>query len=70
MEKHHELRERIRRLRFLNEERIREAEKSLKEMLEVTSSQEKSFLDMGSGSGLFSLAASRLHRQVEKALLS
>ncbi len=47
-------------LRFLNEERIAEAEKSLRTMLELENLSGKSFLDIGSGSGLFSLAAMRL----------
>lgn len=47
-------------LQVLNEERIIEAEKSLKEKLEVENLQGKTFLDIGSGSGLFSLAARRL----------
>ncbi len=47
-------------LRVLDEERIAEAEKSLRTMLELDSLQGKSFLDIGSGSGLFSLAAARL----------
>ena len=47
-------------LRYLNEERIAEAEKSLWTMLEVENLSGKSFLDVGSGSGLFSLAAMRL----------
>jgi 2-polyprenyl-6-hydroxyphenyl methylase/3-demethylubiquinone-9 3-methyltransferase len=44
----------------LNEERIVQAEKSLQEMLEFNDLRGKRFLDIGSGSGLFSLAARRL----------
>lgn len=47
-------------LRVLNEDRIAEAEKSLCSMLEVDDLEGKSFIDIGSGSGLFSLAAMRL----------
>jgi 2-polyprenyl-3-methyl-5-hydroxy-6-metoxy-1,4-benzoquinol methylase len=47
-------------LRSLDEERIAEAEKSLRTMLEVDNLNGKSFLDIGCGSGLFSLAAMRL----------
>ncbi|HEX8266114.1 MAG TPA: class I SAM-dependent methyltransferase [Pyrinomonadaceae bacterium] len=47
-------------LEILNEERIIEAENSLKQMLEVETLTGKTFLDIGSGSGLFSLAARRL----------
>ncbi len=47
-------------LQKLNEERILEAEKSLKEMLKVETLDGLSFLDIGCGSGLFSLAAVRL----------
>ena len=48
----------------IDEERIQQAEKSLREMLEVESLSGKTFLDIGSGSGLFSLAARRLGARV------
>lgn len=47
-------------LEVLDEERIAEAERSLREMLRVESLAGRRFLDVGSGSGLFSLAARRL----------
>ncbi len=47
-------------LSTLTDERIRTAEDSLKEMLEIENLKGKSFLDIGSGSGLFSLAAKNL----------
>lgn len=47
-------------LEQLDEDRIAAAENSLKSMLEVSDLSEKRFLDVGSGSGLFSLAARRL----------
>ena len=51
-------------LSAIDEERIQRAELSLKEMLEVDSLAGKTFLDIGSGSGLFSLAARRLGARV------
>ena len=51
-------------LRELNEARILMAVDSLKAMLTVESLSGKTFLDMGSGSGLFSLAARRLGARV------
>jgi SAM-dependent methyltransferase len=48
----------------LNDKQISAAEKSLKTMLEVENLQGKRFLDVGSGSGLFSLAARRIGAEV------
>ncbi len=47
-------------LKRLNDERIRQAEKSLLAMLEMETLSGKTFVDIGCGSGLFSLAARRL----------
>lgn len=47
-------------LELLNPKMITEAEDSLKKMLNITTLEGKSFLDIGSGSGLFSLAAKNL----------
>ena len=47
-------------LEVLDDERILEAEGSLRDMLSVDVLTDKRFLDIGSGSGLFSLAARRL----------
>src|SRR4051812_26603738 len=47
-------------LEVLDDERIEAAAASLKEMLECETLEGKAFLDIGSGSGLFSLAARRL----------
>jgi 2-polyprenyl-3-methyl-5-hydroxy-6-metoxy-1,4-benzoquinol methylase len=47
-------------LEVLDDERIAEAERSLKELLRTSSLDGSSFVDVGSGSGLFSLAAARL----------
>lgn len=50
--------------KLVNEERILEAQKSLLTMLNVENLHGKKFLDIGCGSGLFSLAASRLGAEV------
>jgi 2-polyprenyl-3-methyl-5-hydroxy-6-metoxy-1,4-benzoquinol methylase len=48
----------------INEDRIKEAEMSFKDMLELENLEGKSFLDIGSGSGLSSLVAKNLGAEV------
>ena len=54
----------MRFLSVLDDERIEEAKSSLKRMLNVESLAGKTFVDVGSGSGLFSLAARMLGAKV------
>lgn len=51
-------------LETLNDERVSEAVRSLKNMLGVDTLEHRTFLDIGSGSGLFSLAAWKLGANV------
>lgn len=51
-------------LSTLTEEKIQHAQRSLREMLEIDDLSGKKFLDVGSGSGLFSLVAKRLGAEV------
>jgi 2-polyprenyl-6-hydroxyphenyl methylase/3-demethylubiquinone-9 3-methyltransferase len=51
-------------LETLNDEKVDEAVKSLRDMLDTQSLAGKTFLDIGSGSGLFSLAARKLGARV------
>ena len=51
-------------LKTLDEKKIKEAEHSLISMLGVQNLEGKTFLDIGSGSGLFSLAARNLGASV------
>jgi 2-polyprenyl-6-hydroxyphenyl methylase/3-demethylubiquinone-9 3-methyltransferase len=51
-------------LEVLNDRRIQKAEESLRQMLKVSTLRDRTFLDIGSGSGLFSLAARRLGARV------
>jgi predicted nicotinamide N-methyase len=57
-------------LASLEEARIHDAEESLKRMLELETLAGRKFLDIGSGSGLFSLAARRLGATVYSGAIS
>jgi 2-polyprenyl-6-hydroxyphenyl methylase/3-demethylubiquinone-9 3-methyltransferase len=51
-------------LNSITEEHLAESEKSLRELLDVNDLKGKRFLDIGSGSGLFSLSAMRMGAEV------
>lgn len=51
-------------LSILNHQRVNIAEQSLKEMLQAEDLKDKTFIDVGCGSGLFSLTARRLGARV------
>jgi GalNAc-alpha-(1->4)-GalNAc-alpha-(1->3)-diNAcBac-PP-undecaprenol alpha-1,4-N-acetyl-D-galactosaminyltransferase len=50
--------------RVINDSRVDTAQESLKEMLNITTLRDRTFLDIGCGSGLFSLAARQLGARV------
>jgi 2-polyprenyl-6-hydroxyphenyl methylase/3-demethylubiquinone-9 3-methyltransferase len=51
-------------LETLNDQRIEEAERSMRDLLRLSDMEGKTFLDIGCGSGLFSLVARRLGAEV------
>jgi 2-polyprenyl-3-methyl-5-hydroxy-6-metoxy-1,4-benzoquinol methylase len=51
-------------LKVLTNVRVQKAEESLKRMLKVSTLRDRTFLDIGSGRGLFSFAARRLGARV------